>query len=71
VREYPRCRRDRIAPEHSALPAYGGNGRVAALRREEVALLAGVSVALKLLVSWMATLDQRSSDLSAAVFRRA
>jgi transcriptional regulator with XRE-family HTH domain len=44
VREFLRSRRPRIAPEHSGLPAYGGNRRVAGLRREEVALLAGVSV---------------------------
>jgi len=44
VREFLRSRRARIAPEDSGLPAYGGNRRVAGLRREEVALLAGVSV---------------------------
>ncbi|HXQ57020.1 MAG TPA: transcriptional regulator, partial [Actinomycetes bacterium] len=37
-------RRARIPPEQAGLPAYGGNRRVAGLRREEVALLAGVSV---------------------------
>lgn len=31
-------------PEQAGLPAYGGNRRVAGLRREELALLAGVSV---------------------------
>src|SRR5438034_6557230 len=44
VREFLRSRRARIAPEDSGLPAYGGNRRVPGLRREEVALLAGVSV---------------------------
>jgi Helix-turn-helix domain len=33
-----------FTPEQAGLPAYGGNRRVAGLRREEVALLAGVSV---------------------------
>lgn len=34
----------RITPAQAGLPAYGGNRRVPGLRREEVALLAGVSV---------------------------
>ncbi len=33
-----------ITPEQAGLPVYGGNRRVAGLRREEVALLAGMSV---------------------------
>ena len=36
-------RRARITPEQAGLPAFGGNRRVAGLRREEVAMLAGVS----------------------------
>ncbi len=44
VRDFLRTRRARIAPHEAGLPAYGGNRRVAGLRREEVALLAGVSV---------------------------
>ena len=32
----------KITPEQAGLPAYGGNRRVTGLRREEVALLAGV-----------------------------
>ena len=44
IREFLRSRRARIAPERAGLPAYGGKRRVAGLRREEVALLAGVSV---------------------------
>ena len=44
IREFLRSRRARIAPELAGLPAYGGNRRVEGLRREEVALLAGVSV---------------------------
>jgi transcriptional regulator with XRE-family HTH domain len=44
VREFLSTRRDRITPDRAGLPAYGGNRRVPGLRREEVALLAGVSV---------------------------
>ncbi|MGW2639165.1 helix-turn-helix transcriptional regulator [Streptomyces sp. NPDC001348] len=44
IREFLSSRRARIAPERSGLTAYGGNRRVKGLRREEVALLAGVSV---------------------------
>ncbi|WP_328293920.1 helix-turn-helix transcriptional regulator [Kineococcus sp. NBC_00420] len=44
VREFLSSRRARITPERAGLPAYGGNRRVAGLRREEVAMLAGVSV---------------------------
>ncbi|WP_372660632.1 helix-turn-helix transcriptional regulator [Amycolatopsis kentuckyensis] len=44
IKEFLRSRRARISPERAGLPAYGGNRRVAGLRREEVALLAGVSV---------------------------
>ncbi|MGB8406674.1 MAG: helix-turn-helix transcriptional regulator [Mycobacterium sp.] len=44
IREFLRSRRARITPEQAGLPAYGGNRRVAGLRREEVALLAGISI---------------------------
>jgi transcriptional regulator with XRE-family HTH domain len=44
VREFLLSRRARLTPEAAGLPAYGGNRRVPGLRREEVALLAGVSV---------------------------
>ncbi|WP_068027128.1 MmyB family transcriptional regulator [Nocardia mexicana] len=44
IREFLSSRRARIAPEQAGLPAYGGNRRVKGLRREEVALLAGISV---------------------------
>ena len=44
VREFLSSRRARITPEQAGLPAYGGNRRVKGLRREEVAMLAGVSV---------------------------
>ena len=44
MREFLASRRDRITPDQAGLPAYGGNRRVPGLRREEVAMLAGVSV---------------------------
>ncbi|GAA4632610.1 helix-turn-helix transcriptional regulator [Actinoallomurus vinaceus] len=44
VREFLASRRARITPQQAGLPAYGGNRRVPGLRREEVAMLAGVSV---------------------------
>ncbi|BBY26804.1 helix-turn-helix transcriptional regulator [Mycolicibacterium sediminis] len=44
IREFLSSRRARIAPQDAGLPAYGGNRRVKGLRREEVAMLAGVSV---------------------------
>jgi transcriptional regulator with XRE-family HTH domain len=44
IREFLTSRRARITPEQAGLPAYGSNRRVSGLRREEVALLAGISV---------------------------
>jgi transcriptional regulator with XRE-family HTH domain len=44
IREFLASRRARITPGQAGLPAYGGTRRVAGLRREEVALLAGVSI---------------------------
>lgn len=44
VSDFLRSRRERITPDQAGLPAYGGNRRVKGLRREEVALLAGVSI---------------------------
>ncbi|MEU6556429.1 helix-turn-helix transcriptional regulator [Streptomyces sp. NPDC046915] len=44
IREFPASRRARITPEQAGLPVYGGNRRVPGLRREEVALLSGMSV---------------------------
>jgi transcriptional regulator with XRE-family HTH domain len=43
VRDFLTSRRGRITPEEAGLPLYGTNRRVTGLRREEVALLAGVS----------------------------
>ncbi|MBB5075754.1 helix-turn-helix transcriptional regulator [Nonomuraea endophytica] len=42
--EFLRSRRARVRPSEAGLPTYGERRRVAGLRREEVALLAGVSV---------------------------
>ena len=44
IRDFLISRRARITPEQAGLPAYGANRRVSGLRREEVAMLAGVSV---------------------------
>ena len=43
IREFLATRRAKITPEQAGLPAGGGNRRVPGLRREEVAVLAGVS----------------------------
>jgi transcriptional regulator with XRE-family HTH domain len=43
VREFLSSRRDRLSPADAGLPAAGTRRRVKGLRREEVALLAGVS----------------------------
>jgi transcriptional regulator with XRE-family HTH domain len=43
VREFLRSRRARLRPEQAGLPVYGSNRRVPGLRREEVAMLAGLS----------------------------
>ena len=44
IREFLSSRRAKITPQQAGLPAWGGTRRVAGLRREEVALLAGVSI---------------------------
>jgi transcriptional regulator with XRE-family HTH domain len=44
LREFLASRRARITPQQAGLPSFGGHRRVPGLRREEVALLAGVSV---------------------------
>lgn len=44
IREFLTSRRARLTPDKAGLPAYGGTRRVPGLRREEVAMLAGVSV---------------------------
>jgi hypothetical protein len=38
IRDFLTSRRARITPEQAGLPAYGGNRRVAGLRREEAAM---------------------------------
>ncbi|MEU2425569.1 helix-turn-helix transcriptional regulator, partial [Streptomyces sp. NPDC007851] len=44
IREFLGTRRARVTPEQAGLPLYGGERRrVTGLRREEVALLAGIS----------------------------
>ena len=44
IREFLISRRARLTPEQAGLPNFGGARRVPGLRREEVALLAGMSV---------------------------
>ncbi len=44
LRDFLVTRRARLTPEQAGLPVYGSNRRVAGLRREEAALLAGISV---------------------------
>src|SRR5919112_6754029 len=43
IREFLATRRAKITPERAGIPLYGGRRRVPGLRREEVAMLAGVS----------------------------
>lgn len=43
IREFLTSRRARVGPREAGLPVYGANRRVAGLRREEVAMLAGIS----------------------------
>jgi transcriptional regulator with XRE-family HTH domain len=44
IREFLTSRRAKITPEQAGLPDYGGRRRVKGLRREEAAMLAGISV---------------------------
>jgi transcriptional regulator with XRE-family HTH domain len=44
IREFLTSRRAKVTPETAGLPPYGRKRRVAGLRREEVALLAEISV---------------------------
>lgn len=44
IRDFLVSRRGRVTPEQAGLVAYGRNRRVSGLRREEVALLAGISI---------------------------
>jgi hypothetical protein len=44
IREFLSTRRPRITPERAGLPPYGSCRRVYGLRRDEVAMLAGISV---------------------------
>src|ERR1700712_4175718 len=43
IRDFLTSRRDRLTPQDVGLPDFGGRRRVKGLRREEVALLAGMS----------------------------
>ncbi len=66
--EFLRARRDAVTPEQVGLPPGAGHRRTTGLRREEVALLAGVSV------TWYTWLEQgrrinASPDVLAAIGR--
>jgi len=43
VRDFLTSRRERLSPERAGVPSFGGRRRVKGLRREEVAMLAGMS----------------------------
>src|SRR6188768_921306 len=43
VRDFLSSRRERLSPEQAGVPLFGGKRRVKGLRREEVAMLAGMS----------------------------
>jgi transcriptional regulator with XRE-family HTH domain len=66
--EFLRARRDAVTPEQVGLPPGGGRRRTPGLRREEVAMLAGVSL------TWYTWLEQgrrinASDDVLAAIGR--
>jgi transcriptional regulator with XRE-family HTH domain len=68
IRDFLATRRARLTPEQVGLPAGGGRRRVSGLRREEVAVLAGVSI------EWYTRLEKGhiggvSDDVLAAVAR--
>ena len=44
IREFLTSRRAKLTPQQAGLPVFGGSRRVPGLRREEAAMLAGVSV---------------------------
>src|SRR5829696_4105515 len=44
LRDFLVSRRSKLTPEQAGLSVYGGNRRVTGLRREEAAMLAGISV---------------------------
>ena len=52
VREFLTSRRAKLTPEQAGLRTYGGTRRVPGLRREEVAMLAGVGT------TWYTWLEQ-------------
>ena len=66
--EFLRTRRESVAPEQVGLPRGAGHRRTPGLRREEVALLAGVSI------TWYTWLEQgrrinASPDVMSAIGR--
>jgi len=59
IREFLATRRAKITPDQAGMPLYGGRRRVPGLRREEVAMLAGVSI------DYYTRLERRSSATGA------
>jgi transcriptional regulator with XRE-family HTH domain len=66
--EFLRSRRARLRPEDAGLPSYGTRRRVPGLRREELAQLAGVSVAYYIRLE-QGTADGVSAEILDAVSR--
>jgi hypothetical protein len=52
IREFLTTRRAKVTPEQAGLPTFGRQRRVVGLRREEVALLAGISVEYCTCLEW-------------------
>ncbi|TDC93931.1 helix-turn-helix domain-containing protein [Actinomadura sp. 7K507] len=66
--EFLRSRRARLRPEDVGVPSYGGRRRVPGLRREELAQLAGVSVAYYIRLE-QGTADGVSTEVLDAISR--
>jgi transcriptional regulator with XRE-family HTH domain len=66
--EFLKSRRARLRPEDAGLPSYGTRRRVPGLRREELAQLAGVSVAYYIRLE-QGTADGVSTDVLDAISR--
>lgn len=68
IADFLASRRAKITPEQAALPSFGsGHRRVPGLRREEVALLAGVSVDYYTRLHNLAVLQQWRGETDAAL----
>jgi hypothetical protein len=78
VREFLSTRRAKVTPEQAGLPRYGGRRRVAGLRRDEVAQLAGISIEYYTrlnqpdsgLTCWYGPAEQAAEPVRAVVVKR-